>query len=105
MSAKLSLHYQDSVILVPSGKKKTGTKAITVSRFLKNYILRIGSKELTRLREKYLALGRQKIGSNMRQRYIQFRDIHDHDISGVHCNGLSFTNMGTWINFNLSMDK
>ena len=27
----------------------------------------------------------QKIGSNMRPRYIQFRDIHDRDISGFHC--------------------
>ena len=25
------------------------------------------------------------MGSNMRPRYIQFRDIHDHDISGLHC--------------------
>ena len=27
----------------------------------------------------------KKIGSNMRPRYIQFRDIHDRDISGLHC--------------------
>ena len=27
----------------------------------------------------------KKMGSNMRPRYIQFRDIHDHDISGLHC--------------------
>ena len=26
----------------------------------------------------------KKMGSNMRPRYIQFRDIHDHDISGLH---------------------
>ena len=25
------------------------------------------------------------MGSNMRPRYIQFRDIHNRDISGVHC--------------------
>ena len=30
-------------------------------------------------------LGAKKMGSNMRPRYIQFRDIHDRDISGVHC--------------------
>ena len=27
----------------------------------------------------------KKMGSNMRPRYIQFRDIHDRDISGLHC--------------------
>ena len=31
-------------------------------------------------------LGAKKMGSNMRPRYIQFRDIHDRDISGLHCN-------------------
>ena len=25
------------------------------------------------------------MGSNIRPRYIQFRDMHDRDISGVHC--------------------
>ena len=34
-------------------------------------------------------LGAKKMGSNMRPGYIQFRDIHDHDISGVHCTGLA----------------
>ena len=33
-------------------------------------------------------MGGQKMGSNMRPRYIRFRDIHDHDISGVHCTWL-----------------
>ena len=27
----------------------------------------------------------KNMGSNMRPRYIQFRDIHDRDISGLHC--------------------
>ena len=27
----------------------------------------------------------KKMGSKMRPRYIQFRDIHDRDISGLHC--------------------
>ena len=27
----------------------------------------------------------KKMGSNMRPRYIQFCDIHDRDISGLHC--------------------
>ena len=51
----------------------------------KNCLPRIGSKELPRFREKYRALGRQKMGSNMQPRYIQFRDIRDRDISGLHC--------------------
>ena len=38
-----------------------GTKAIAVSRF------------------------REKLGSNTRPRYIQFRDIRDRNISGLHC--------------------
>ena len=46
---------------------------------------RIGSNKLPQFREKYRAHGRQKMGSNMRPRYIQFRDIHDRDISGLHC--------------------
>ena len=53
--------------------------------FAKNCLPRIGSKELPRFREKYRALGRQKMGSNIRPRYIQFRDIRDRDISGLHC--------------------
>ena len=55
------------------------------ANFANNCLPRIGSKELPRFREKYRVLGRQKMGSNMRPRYIQFRDIHDRDISGVHC--------------------
>ena len=53
--------------------------------FAKNCLPRIGSKELPRFREKYRVLRRQKMGSNMRPRYIQFRDIRDRDISGLHC--------------------
>ena len=53
--------------------------------FTKNCLPRIRSKEIPRFREKYHALGRQKMGSNMRPRYIQFRDIRDRDISGLHC--------------------
>ena len=58
--------------------------------FAKNCLPWIGSKELPRFREKYRALGRQKMGSNMRPRYIQFRDIRDRDISGLHCIGYPF---------------
>ena len=63
--------------------------------FVKNCLLRIECKELPRFREKYRALGRhvckireiggQKLGYNMRPRYIQFRDINDRDKSGLHC--------------------
>ena len=63
--------------------------------FAKNCLPRIECKELPRFCEKYRTLGRhvckireiggQKMGSNMRPRYIQFRDIHDRDISGLHC--------------------
>ena len=54
----------------------------------KNCLPWIGSKELPWFREKYRVLGCQKMGSNMRPRYIQFRDLHNRDISGVHCNRL-----------------
>ena len=62
--------------------------------FAKNCLPRIGSKELPRFREKYRALGRQKMGSNMRPQYIQFRDIRDRDISGLHCNS-NYTDMAS----------
>ena len=65
------------------------------ANFAKNCLPRIECKELPRLREKYRALGRhvckirkiggQKMGSNMQPRYIKFRDIHNRDISGLHC--------------------
>ena len=75
--------------------------------FAKNCLPRIGSKELPRFREKYRALGRQKMGSNMRPRYIQFRDIRDRDISGLHCTAIYWpiiTNNGVaidWWEFSL----
>ena len=68
--------------------------------FAKNCLPRIGSKELPQFREKYRALGRQKMGSNMRPRYIQFRDIRDRDISGLHCICISISQnwngAGSW---------
>ena len=63
--------------------------------FAKNCLPRIECKELPRFRENIALLGTtsakfaksvgKKMGSNMRPRYIQFRDIHDRDISGLHC--------------------
>ena len=58
-----------------------GTKAIVVSRFRK----KLSPVNWVQGVTKYRALGRQKMVSNMQMRYIQFRNIHDHDISRVHC--------------------
>ena len=55
------------------------------ANFVKNCLPWIGSKVLPWFRKKYSALGRQKMWSIMGPRYIQFRNIHDCDISGVHC--------------------
>ena len=63
-----------------------GTKAIAVSRFREKLSPANWVQGVTAIsRKKYRALGRQKMGSNMRPRYIQFRDIRDRDISGLHC--------------------
>ena len=63
-----------------------GTKAIAVSRFREklspaNWVQ--GVTAISRKISRSWAL--KKMGSNMRPRYIQFRDIHDRDISGLHC--------------------
>ena len=64
------------IVSCETGNK--GYRGEQISR--KNCLPWIGSQELPRFREKYHTLGRQKMGSNMRSRYIQFRHI-----SGVHC--------------------
>ena len=69
-----------------------GTKAIAVSRFREKLSPANWVQGVT---EKYRDLGRQKMGSNMRPRYIQFRDIHDHDISGLHCTSARFSVLAT----------
>ena len=76
---------------------KPGTKAIAVSRFHKKLSPANQVQGVTAISRKYRALGRQKMGSNMRPRYIQFRDIHDHDISGVHCIMVSDSNLLTYL--------
>ena len=62
--------------------------------FAKNCLPWIECKELPRFSRKISRpwapckireIGGQKMGSNMRPRYIQFRDMHDRDISGLHC--------------------
>ena len=46
--------------------------------FVKNHALGRHVREISEM-------GGQKMGSNMRPRYIRFRDIYDRNISGVHC--------------------
>ena len=63
-----------------------GTKAIAVSRFREKIVSReLGPRCYHDFAENIALLGAKKMGSNMRPRYIQFRDIHDRDISGLHC--------------------
>ena len=63
-----------------------GTKVIAVSRFREKLSPANWVQGVYRDFAKNIALlGAKKMGSNMRPRYIQFRDIHDRDISGLHC--------------------
>ena len=64
---------------------KQGTKAITVSRFREIVSCELDPMSYHDFMKKYRTLGHQKMRSHMRARYIQFRDIHNRDISGVHC--------------------
>ena len=60
----------------------------TVSRELNARSYRDFVKNITLLgatSAKFAKLVGKKMGSNMRPRYIQFHDIHDRDISGLHC--------------------
>ena len=80
---------------------RAGSKASVVSRFRKKTVSRERSPRNYRDFAKNRTLGchvreisemgGQKIGSNMRPRYIRFRNIHDRDISGLHC---TYTNVG-----------
>ena len=58
-----------------------GTKAIAVSRFREKLSPANWVQGVT-------AISRKISRSNMRPRYIQFRDIRDRDISGLHCTEL-----------------
>ena len=68
---------------------RAGSKASAVSRFRKrgprNYRDFAKNRTLGRYVREISQMGGQKMGSNMRRRYIRFRDIHDRDISGLHC--------------------
>ena len=86
--------------------------------FAKNCLPQIGSKVLPWFREKYRALWRQKMGSNMRPRYIQFRNISnsaiyraytvcvsklpiigsDNGLLLVQCQAIIWTNAGILLN-------
>ena len=61
-----------------------GTKAIAVSRFREKLS---PANWVQGVNKNIALLGAKKMVSNMRPRYIQFRDIHDRDISGLHCIG------------------
>ena len=68
---------------------RAGSKASAVSRFRergpRNYRVFAKNRTLGRHVREISEMGGQKMGSNMRPRYIRFRDIHDRDISGLHC--------------------
>ena len=64
-----------------------GTKAIAVSRFREKLSPANWVQGVTAISRKISrSWAPKKMGSNMRPRYIQFRDIHDRDISDLHCN-------------------
>ena len=58
-------------------------KTVSRERGPRNY--RVFAKNHT-LGRHVCEMGGQKMGSNMRPRYVRFRDIHDRDILGLHCN-------------------
>ena len=62
-----------------------GTKAIVVSRFCEKLSPTNWVQGVTAISRKISRSWAPKMKSNMRPRYIQFRDIHDRDTSGVHC--------------------
>ena len=75
---------------------RAGSKASAVSRFSRKTVSRERGPRNYRDFAKNRTLvchvremGGQKMGSNMRPRYIRFRDIHDRDISGLHCSCIS----------------
>ena len=63
------------------------TKAITVSKFREKLSPANWVQGVIAISPKISHSWAPKMGSNMRPRYIQFRDIHDGDILGVHCIG------------------
>ena len=72
-----------------------GTKAIAVSRFREKLSPANWVQGVTAISRKISRSWAPKMGSNMRPRYIQFRDIRDRDISGLHC---------TWPNVDRDLD-
>ena len=71
-----------------------GAKAITVSRFREKLSPANWVQGVTAISRKISrSWAPKKMGSNMRPRYIQFRDIHDRDISGLHCNMILHTSL------------
>ena len=60
-------------------------KTVSHERGPRNYREFAKNRTLGRHVREISEMGGQKMGSNMRPRYIRFRDIHDRDISGLHC--------------------
>ena len=79
LTGRLELISQKIVSRVP------GTKAIAVSRFCEKLSPANWVQGATAILPKISRSWAPKMGSNMRPRYIQFRDIHDRYISGLHC--------------------
>ena len=60
-------------------------KTVSHERGPRNYRHFAKNRALGRHVREISEMGGKKLGSNMRLRYIRFRDIHDHYIYGVHC--------------------
>ena len=82
-------------------------KTVSRERGPRNYRDFAKNRTLGRHVREISEMGCQKMGSNMRPRYIRFRDMHDRDISGLHCSRL-----GTpckialrWMPYNLTNEK
>ena len=60
-------------------------KTVSRERGPRNYRYFTKNRTLGRQVREISEMGGQKMGSNMRPRYMRFRDIHDRDISGLHC--------------------
>ena len=71
---------------------RTGNKGYSGEQISRKIVSRgLGPRCYRDFAKNTALLGAKKMGSNMRPRYIQFRDIHDRDISGVHCTIKKYT--------------
>ena len=66
--------------------RRTGNKGYRGEQISRKIVSReLGPRSYSDFAKNIALLGAKKMGSNMRPRYIQFRDIRDRDISGLHC--------------------